>query len=74
MMDYKLLVHQMSFYVVYFAPGRMLSIEIFVSLYSYVYFLFVCLSARISQNHMSVLHEIFCTCYLWTWLTGSVLL
>jgi len=25
----------------------------------------VCLSARIPQNDISKLHEIFCTCYLW---------
>jgi len=31
--------------------------------------MFVCLSACISQNRMSKLHEIFfCTCYWWPWL------
>ena len=31
-------------------------------------YLYVCLSAHISQNHVSELHEIVCTCYLWPWL------
>jgi len=31
--------------------------------------MFVCLSARISKKNMSKLHEIFCTCYLWPWLS-----
>jgi len=29
----------------------------------------VCLSARISQNNVPKLHEIFCTFYQWSWLT-----
>jgi len=30
--------------------------------------LFVCLSARMSQNHMSKFHQIFRKCHPWLWL------
>jgi len=35
--------------------------------------MFVCLYARIFQNHTSEFHQIFCACYLWAGC-GSVLL
>jgi len=34
---------------------------------------YVCLSGRISQNDMSRLHDIFCTCYVWPWLRPPLL-
>jgi len=50
----------------YFAPGVVQSIVIGVSVCLSV-FLYVCSLAYL-KNYMSVLHEIFCTCYLWLWL------
>ena len=33
--------------------------------------LFVCISARICRKTQSMFYQIFCTCYLWTWLRSS---
>ena len=50
--------------VCYFTPGGVQNIAMSLSVCG----LSVCLFGRISQKHMSKLHEVFCTCHMWPYL------